>query len=127
MIADVLRHRGWQAMYLGPNVPTLSFVETVRVNRPDLVLLSCSASASVAGTLNLLHAPNAYRAMTDAKYDFLLGVGGLLVPSQREAIRTAGADFTSRDLKSFVNEAVQEIERVGSSGREWNRARLARF
>ncbi len=40
MIADVLRHRGWQVMYLGPNVPTLSFVETVRVNRPDLVLLS---------------------------------------------------------------------------------------
>lgn len=113
MIADVLRHRGWSTMYLGPNVPTLSFVETVRVNRPDLVLLSCSAAEAVRGTTNLLLALQAYRDTVPDAHSFLIGVGGLLLPTHREVFRTAGADFTSPDLRSFVNDSVMELERVG--------------
>lgn len=125
MIADVLRHRGWQTMYLGPNVPTLSFVETVRVNRPNLVLLSCSAAEAVRGTTNLLHALKAYRDTVPDRHDFLIGVGGLLVPTHRAIFSDAGADFTSPDLRSFVDEAAVEIERVGASDRVWSSARLA--
>lgn len=113
MIGDVLRHRGWHAMYLGPNVPTLSFVETVRVNKPDLVLLSCSATESVRGTVNLLRALQAFRNGHRGAHQFLVGIGGLLAANEGGRFRESGADFISTDMKGFLNGPVHELEQIG--------------
>ncbi len=76
------------------------------------------------GTVGLLNSLDGYTASMRGKHNFLIGIGGLIVPSQRDAMRTAGADFSSLDLKSVVNEAAQEIERVGANSREWTDAKL---
>jgi len=121
MINDYLRFCGWKTQYLGANVPVDSFVASVRENKPDLVLISCSAADSIESTLELLRSLTELRSM---KQDFLVGVGGGAVQSYPHAFRDAGADFSSRDLKTFALEALPEIERVGRANGDWNDAQL---
>ncbi len=113
MIGDYLQQQGWRSIYLGPNVPIPAFAATVAQNAPHLVLLACHAEDEVEATLGLLRAVAALRS--ESAHPFLIGVGGAAVESDPGPFLRAGADFASRDLRSFADEALPAVERTVAS------------
>ncbi len=112
MISDYLRYCGWRTLFLGANVPMRSFLAAVEQHRPHMVLLSVSSVEGIDPTLEMLRELNALRQSGRAK--FVLGVGGSVVSMHPGKFATAGADFSSRDLRAFALEFLPEIERSGS-------------
>ena len=106
MISDVLRMRGWKSLFLGANVPEVGFLMAVETHEPDLVLVSCGAEESLPETLGLI------RSLADMrrKRNFAIGAGGYAVIANESLARESGADFTARDLRSFVSQELPRLE-----------------
>ena len=107
MISDLLRLRGWKTMYLGANVPAESFLTTVEMADPDLVLLSCAADEGSGETLDLI------RRLAMVRNDgarFMIGAGGLAVQHDENAFQSAGVDFIAKDIKSFAETRLPALE-----------------
>lgn len=105
MLADTLRLAGWHAVYLGANVPRGAFSNAVREHAPDLVLLSCSCENLVEPCLELLREFDASRVG-----GLVLGAGGWAVNQKPQRFLDAGADFTSSDVRAFVDEDLPRIQ-----------------
>ncbi|MGV3616831.1 MAG: metalloregulator ArsR/SmtB family transcription factor [Fimbriimonas sp.] len=112
MISDYLRLCGWKTLFLGANVPYRSFLSAVEQHRPDMVLLSVSATEGVDDALTVLRELQTLRQ--GGRYRFVLGVGGNIVGGNPEPFEKAGADFAATDLRSFATELLPEIERSGT-------------
>jgi methanogenic corrinoid protein MtbC1 len=59
MITLFLRYRGWDVVYLGPNVPLSQLESTVRTTKPGLLIMTAmtiSSAASLYQVANSLHA-----------------------------------------------------------------------
>lgn len=109
MLADYLRFCGWRALFLGANVPHQSFQTAVAQQKPDLVLLNCSADISMGDTLNLIQVLR----KTPETNGSLIGVGGICVNENEAAFLSAGARFVARSLRDFATNYLPEIERTG--------------
>jgi MerR family transcriptional regulator, light-induced transcriptional regulator len=106
MISDVLRMRGWKSLFLGANVPHNSFVVAVETHQPDLVLVGCGAEEALAETLHLIRSLSELRKDQECS----IGAGGHAVIANESLARESGADFTARDLRSFVAEELPRLE-----------------
>ena len=110
MIADLLGTHGWRTLFLGPNVPERSFLSSVSLHRPDLVLLSVASPEGVEPTVELLLQLNQLRR---EKVDFVLGVGGLAAQAHISRMIEAGADFVAHDIRSFAENQLPGLEQSG--------------
>jgi methanogenic corrinoid protein MtbC1 len=106
MISDVLRMRGWKSLFLGANVPQTGFLTAVETHQPDLVLVSCGAEESLSETLQLIRS----LAELSKGRGFSIGAGGHAIIVNETLARESGADFTARDLRSFVSQELPRIE-----------------
>jgi len=87
MVADLLDMAGFDARFLGANVPTASLVAAVREESPQLLVLSATLPAHV-GTLR-----EAIAAVRNAaKSRIALAVGGQALASARVLPHELGAD-----------------------------------
>lgn len=111
MVSDYLQLCGWTTYYLGANVPVAAFLDTVRKQEPDLVLLSCSSEEGAPDTLKLITALHRAKA---PRGGFVVGVGGGCIRGDSPRFLEAGADFVSGDLRQFADELLPNIERYGS-------------
>ncbi len=109
MVSDYLRLLGWTTIYLGADVPIPAFLVAVAQHQPDLVLLNCATVDTVEATLQLIHE---LRTACPRRGGYLIGVGGTCLEKDADPFMAAGADFWSRDLKSFADEIVAKIDRV---------------
>lgn len=98
MIADFLRLNGWQAVYLGADVPCDAFVAAVRRHQPQLVLLSCGACQSAQQTVATI------RSLRQEPGDFKIGLGGWAVTHRPELFKNAEPDFVATDLRGLAAE-----------------------
>jgi methanogenic corrinoid protein MtbC1 len=111
MVSDYLQLCGWTTYYLGANVPIPAFLETVRKQEPDLVLLSCSSEEAAPDTLRLIAE---LRRAKSSQGGFVIGVGGGCIRGDSRRFLEAGADFVSGSLRQFADELLPNIERHGS-------------
>lgn len=54
MVSDLLELDGWQVVYLGPNTPSGSIVDTVRREKPDLLALSVTVPTNIDNARDLI-------------------------------------------------------------------------
>jgi MerR family transcriptional regulator, light-induced transcriptional regulator len=98
MISDVMRLHGWRTLYLGANVPTASFLASVKEHDPEAVMVSCPIADYVPASLELVGKLDEMRGHSR----FLIGVGGSAVIDARQEFRAKGADFWCADLVEFA-------------------------
>lgn len=55
LIAFMLRRHGWDALYLGANVPVVQMERTLETTHPDLVIMSAQMLYTAAGLLDMAH------------------------------------------------------------------------
>lgn len=110
MIGDYLRVCGWKTLFLGANVPTQSYVTAVQQHRPALVLISCSAEEAADPTLDLIRQ---LAELKSRRGGYVIGAGGHLVTLYPDKFFNAGIDFTTRDLRSFADDVLPEVEASG--------------
>ncbi len=102
MIADLLRYAGWDVIYLGPNVPTHSFVSMVLNREPDIVFISCMLETHVEDTKVLISRLRDLQNR-DTNVRPLIGVGGVWINHHPDHFDAFQADFTAPDLRSVIS------------------------
>lgn len=110
MIADFLKLEGWRTLYLGANVPIPAFLNTVQTSRPTMILLSCGSEEGVGSTVQLI---KELRDCQDPERPWVIGIGGSGAIAHPARMTRAGADFIAKDLRSFADQILPEIERSG--------------
>lgn len=96
MVADVLEAHGWEARYLGSNLPIASVVGAVREQAPDLL------GISVTMLFNLHHATRLIDEVRRLGHPVRIVVGGGAF-RVRDEWRDIGADEYAPDLRSAVS------------------------
>jgi methanogenic corrinoid protein MtbC1 len=99
MISDVLRHHGWDTLFLGAGAPRAAFADLVRRKEPDLVLVSCPTANLAEEARGLLEELRRMRRVSDRP--FLIGVGGSYVNACPRYASEVGADFTAPDARAL--------------------------
>ena len=102
MLADGLRGMGWDALFLGANTPSQSFLNMIPTMKPDLVILSCAMDEQWPETARLLERLETLRHGADEP-PFLIAVGGHYVHEHHDLV-PAHVDFTANDLSVFLKE-----------------------
>jgi methanogenic corrinoid protein MtbC1 len=88
LVADAFEIAGWDAAYLGPNVPTRDLLALVDAHAPDLVALSVSTTFQLTG---LRAAVSALRGELAGRCPAIL-IGGLATNGLPDLWRRLGAD-----------------------------------
>ena len=96
MVSDVLEAHGWEARYLGSNLPIPAVVSTVREHAPDVL------GISVTMLFNLHHATRLIAEVRDLGRPLRIVVGGGAFRVRNEW-RDIGADDYAPDLRSAVS------------------------
>lgn len=102
MICDLLEQRGWEAVYLGANVPADALVNMVRDRRPVVVALSISLAPHLP---RLRQTIGALRAELGERTPLVM-VGGRPFLEDPTLAGQVGADLTALDAA----EAVARLE-----------------
>jgi methanogenic corrinoid protein MtbC1 len=101
MIADILTHYGWHAVYLGANVPTESFARMVSERQPDVVIISVALGDLADEARALVSALRSVREKRTRRW-FAIGVGGGYVNARPEFAKEIGADFTASSVRGLM-------------------------
>jgi DNA-binding transcriptional MerR regulator len=100
MLSLFLRRRGYNVIYLGANVPTDRFEETVQAVRANLVILVSQTLVSAAA---LQHA-----ALILSSKKISVGYGGRIFNMRPEIIK----HISGHHLGNDVNAALEEVEHI---------------
>lgn len=101
MVADLLEINGWDAHYLGANVPANSVVDYIQSIQPQLVGISATITAHLAELKALI---TDIRAMANGKQIAIM-VGGYPFNVEPSLWKKLGADGFAQDAKSAVTTA----------------------
>ena len=103
MLADSLKARGWETLFLGANVPTASFLGMIASLRPDLVVASCTMAEQVSSLHEL--ATGLAQATNGAPEPCCrLAVGGYYVNEHPEAVAELPITLTASNLHTFLDQ-----------------------
>lgn len=101
MIADLLAHAGWDALFLGANVPTQDFVSLVAARRPHLVAVSCALAEHAEEAGALIRRVRAMRE-GEASNRLRTAVGGRYVNENPGFAEACGADLAASDARGAL-------------------------
>ena len=96
----LLRRRGWDVLYLGPDLPAASLEETVAQVKPQMLIVSAQTLSTATSLLDL--------TSSLANYDTIVGYGGIIfnmVPQLRDRI-------AAHYLGPTIDGAVAFVERL---------------
>ncbi len=116
MIADLLIHEGWTVLFTGADTPTPSFLDVVRRNRPQAVVLSCAVAECAEAALDEVEGLREVRWGRQG-WPFVIAVGGGYVNCEPEAAQAWGADFTAHDARGLSDKLTDLLPTV--SWRAW--------
>lgn len=100
MVADLLEMNGWDAFYLGANVPIDSVLEFVREKQPDMIGISATITSHLPQVKDLIKNIRE----NEAKPSCIM-VGGYPFNVSPELFREIGADAHSSDAKLAIEMA----------------------
>ena len=102
MLSDGLKGMGWETVFLGADVPTLSFISMTKTMCPDLVVVSCAMEDQSAAAHQLIAGLNALR-QNNQELSFQLVAGGHYFQKHAEELTHLPIDFTASDLPEFLD------------------------
>ncbi len=103
MLADGLKTLGWETIFLGANVPTVSFISMAQAVKPDLVIVSCAMQEQAEAAHDLLTQLALIR-QKEVQSPFQIAAGGHYFLEHAEGITRLPIDFTAADLRQFLDQ-----------------------
>jgi len=100
MVSDGFELKGWEVIFLGPNVPTRDLIEHVKQSNPELVCLSVSMPDHLAVAKEVI---SGVRVAMGEKTPALM-LGGLAINAFTTLAKLSGADATAPDAESVIAE-----------------------
>jgi methanogenic corrinoid protein MtbC1 len=104
-----LVRRGWNVVYLGPQLPLLELLETVRVVKPLLVCLSASTLATATESIAVA------RSLKETYPTIPFGYGGRIFNMNPEIRPSMLGTFLGHDAREFVEIASTLISQTSTS------------
>lgn len=104
VVADVFEAEGWEVIYLGANTPEESILQTIRQNRPELLVISATMSFNLAAVERLI----ALVRSSEVGHSVKIMVGGYPCNIDPNLWQQLGADGYACD----VREALTTAERL---------------
>jgi methanogenic corrinoid protein MtbC1/DNA-binding transcriptional ArsR family regulator len=115
MLADGLREKGWETLFLGANVPSASFLRKAATVRPDLIVISCAQTDQLETTRQLVAELDALR-QSSPNHTFKIAVGGYCFHLAAETLRGLPVDLTDGDMQSFLNRVARDFPLPARTG-----------
>lgn len=100
MVADLLEMNGWDAFYLGANVPIDSVIDFVKEKQPDMVGISATITSHLPQVKELIEKIRAI----ETKHTCIM-VGGYPFNVSSELFKELGADAHSSDAMMAIDTA----------------------
>lgn len=107
MLTDFFSKDGWNAYYLGTNMPTDGLIKSIEDLSPDLLALSITLPLHVNTAADLIFALRANPSCSNLK----IMVGGSAFNRSPELWRTIGADAYAKTAEEAVSVANQLISK----------------
>jgi len=102
MVADFFEMDGWETYYLGANTPVSSILDTLRSQRPHLLMLSATMACHVHTITELIAAIRADQELKNQK----IMVGGNPFNAAPDLWKEVGADTYAKDAASALDTAT---------------------
>ncbi len=102
MVADLLEMNGWDAFYLGANVPTDSVLKFIEEKQPDMIGISATITGHLPQVKELIQ-----KVREIEKQHIFIMVGGYPFNISPELYLELGADAHSTDAKLAIDMADQ--------------------
>lgn len=104
MVADLLEMNGWDAFYLGANVPIDSVLDFVKEKQPDLIGISATITGHLPQVKNLIQKIRDI----ESKHTCIM-VGGYPFNVSPELYKEIGADAQSSDAQMAIDQATKLV------------------
>ncbi len=101
MLSDGLRTLGWETLFLGPDVPTASFLATAKSERPDLIVMTCMLEEHWEALDFLLRQLRAAQ-QEQPWLHYRLAAGGQFLNQNPQALLNLPIDFSAPTLHEFI-------------------------
>ena len=108
MAALFLVRRGWDVVYLGPQLPLAALLETVGSLKPLLVCLSASTTATA------LELVAVGRSLGESQPSIPFGYGGRIFNTNPEMRTSIPGTFLGRDAREFVERVDMLVARTSA-------------
>lgn len=105
MITDMLEVHGWKVTYLGSNLPVLSLIKAIEIEKPDVVAVSVTLPYHIESSKYIITAVKNYFGKRAPK----IIVGGAAFTNCSDVCRETGADYYGinvEDIKAVVKKGV---------------------
>lgn len=103
MVSDLFENDGWDSIYLGAAVPDDALLESVRMNKPDLIALS------VTMPQHLIDCKKVVDAIRNEFPEAKIAVGGKAFESTDEIWKKWPVDFYTSDAREFLKKANEIV------------------
>lgn len=97
MVADIIESKGWDALYLGANTPTLELIRFLRETEPDVLAISLTVYFHLASLENML------RRIRVEFPDLTILIGG-------QAFRYGGESLTASHHEVYYIASLDQLE-----------------
>lgn len=104
-----LVRRGWQVIYLGPQVPLVDLLDTVRTVKPSLVCLSASTSETAIELIEVA------RALEKTFPQVFFGFGGRAFNVHPELSQSIPGMFLGHDARELVDQVNTLLSRSSAT------------
>ncbi|MBK9714687.1 MAG: B12-binding domain-containing protein [Kouleothrix sp.] len=104
-----LVRRGWQVIYLGPQVPLVDLLDTIRTVKPSLVCLSASTSETAIELIEVA------RALEKTFPQVFFGFGGRAFNVHPELSQSIPGMFLGRDARELVDQVNTLLSRSSAA------------
>ncbi|HEX9374003.1 MAG TPA: B12-binding domain-containing protein [Roseiflexaceae bacterium] len=112
MSALFLVRRGWHVVYLGPQVPLVDLIETIRAVGPSLVCLSASTAETAMELIEVA------RGLKERYPEILFGYGGRVFNINPEFRHAMPGTFLGHDARELVESVASLLSRGPASAAE---------
>ena len=102
MVCDVFNTEGWNSIYLGCNIPTISVLDAIKENKPEAILLSVTLPQHIESAKNLIQAIRKFYN----KNSLSIIVGGLAFENLKDVNKYVKSDYyfkNLKDVKSYLS------------------------
>jgi len=98
MITDILELKGYNVIYLGSNVPVQNLLEAIKIEKPELIIISVTIGCHIDSAKYMIEAIKNCFWQNPPK----VIIGGYAFENNKKVLETTGADYYGLDANDII-------------------------
>ncbi len=98
MITDILELKGYNVIYLGVNVPVQSLLEAIKIEKPELIIISVTIGCHIDSAKNMIEAIKNCFWKNPPK----IIIGGFAFENYKKVLEVTNADYYGLDANDII-------------------------